>query len=334
MLGDVRARLTRRLRRHSARGVVLCYHRVAGPQLDPAALDVPPAVFAAHMDVLRRLACPLALGEFERRRRDGRLPARAVAVTFDDGYADNLHAALPILEAHGIPATVFVTTAGIGAATEFWWDALERACYASAALPARLVLEVGGERVVRDLDEVARARPASRLDADDARRRLYDWLSAWLRVRPPAVQREAMVALQRWAGVEATARPTHRTLREEELVRLAQSPLIEIGAHSVTHPVLGLLDAAAQRDECVKGRDSLHRWLGAAPAMFAYPFGEGAAVTRAAEQAVSAAGFEAAFTTDARAAWRWNRRTAVPRFAMQAWSAAEFARRFEQWFEA
>ena len=333
MLGGARARLARRLRRYSARGVVLCYHRVAGPQLDPAALDVPPDMFAAHMDVLRRVACPLALGEFERRRRDGQLPARAVAVTFDDGYADNLHAALPILEAQGIPATVFVTTGGIGAATEFWWDALERACYASAALPARLVLEVNGERVVRDLDEAARApRPASGLDADDTRRPLYDWLSAWLRVRPPAVQREVMVALQQWAGVEAAARPTHRTLREDELVRLAQSPHIEIGAHSVTHPVLGLLDSAAQRDECVRGRESLNRWLGATPVMFAYPFGEGAAVTRAAEAAVRAAGFEAAFTTDARAAWRWNRRTAVPRFAMQAWSAAEFARRLEVWF--
>jgi len=285
------------------------------------------------MSVLRRAACPLALSEFEYRRRRGQLPARAIAVTFDDGYADNLHAALPVLEAHGVPATVFVTTGGIGAATEFWWDALERACYVPAALPSRFVVEAGGERVAHDLDEAARAPlPATDLAAD-ARRPLYAALSAWLRIRPPAVQREVITALQRWAGVEATPRPTYRTLGVEELVRLAQSPLIEIGAHSVTHPTFGLLDPAAQRAECVEGRESLRQWLGVAPAMFAYPFGDDAAVTRVAEAVVRDCGHEAAFTTGAQAAWRWNRRTAVPRFAMQAWSGAEYARRLEQWFE-
>ena len=321
------ARLARRVRRHSSRGVVLCYHRVAGPRPDRARLDVTPAQFAAHLAVLRTHACPMPLGDFERARRSGRLPSRAVAVTFDDGYADNLHSALPLLEAQDMPATVFITTAGIGADAEFWWDAIERICLAPQALPSRLALKAGGDEFAWTLDDVARA------SATDGRRPLYDALSAWFRARPVAVRTEALAQLHAWSGCASHARDTHRTLRVDELVTLAHSPLIEIGSHSVTHPALGLLRVADAFDECVESRAALARWLGVAPTLFAYPFGDGAAIGPGAAAAVREAGYAAAFTTGAQAAWRWNRSTAVPRFAVQAWDAEEFARRLDHWFD-
>jgi peptidoglycan/xylan/chitin deacetylase (PgdA/CDA1 family) len=169
--------------------------------------------------------------------------------------------------------------------------------------------------------------------AFDARRTLYDALKAWLRALPSAVLGEAVAQWQTWSGTAAAARDGHRTLRVGELQALACSPLIEIGSHSVSHPVLGLLDAEAQREECTASCEALAHWLGRAPALFAYPFGDGAAVTRGAESAVRAAGYDAAFTTSAQSAWRHNRATAVPRIAMQAWDGAEFARRLPLWFD-
>ncbi len=325
------ARLTRRVRRRSLRGIVLCYHRVAGPRADPAGLDVLPSQFDAHLALLGAQAQPMALGAFERARRTGALPERAVAVTFDDGYADNLHAALPLLAARSVPATVFVTTCGVGAEGEFWWDALERGCSVPHPLPARLSLAPPGHVFTWTLD--ARAQAGDVADALDARRPLYDALKTWLRALPAAALREAVAQWQAWSGTAAAARDGHRTLRVDELQTLARSPLIEIGSHSVTHPLLGLLDADAQRDECMGSRAALSHWLGRAPALFAYPFGEGAAVTRDAEAAVRAAGYDAAFTADAQAAWRGNRATAVPRIAMQAWDGAEFGRRLPLWFD-
>jgi peptidoglycan/xylan/chitin deacetylase (PgdA/CDA1 family) len=124
------------LRRRSPRGVILTYHRIAGPRPDPLLLDVSASNFDAQLSVLSRTAAPLRLDEFESLRREGRLPARAVAVTFDDGYADNLHAAAPLLERHEIPATVFVTAGMIGSARGFPWDE------ADAGLPSHRALTV------------------------------------------------------------------------------------------------------------------------------------------------------------------------------------------------
>ena len=143
----------------------------------------------------------------------------------------------------------------------------------------------------------------------------------------------AVAELVEWAGAESAPPDANRTLRVDELQALARSPLIEIGSHSATHPVLGLLPEAAQREECAASRASLARWLGVAPAHFAYPFGDGAGVTREVEAAARSAGYAAAYTTAAQAAWRWNRAMAVPRFAMQAWDGAEFGRRLDQWFD-
>jgi peptidoglycan/xylan/chitin deacetylase (PgdA/CDA1 family) len=322
------ARLQRRVRRRSPRGIVLCYHRVAGPRRDPAMLDVSADQFTAHLAVLRTQARAMPLAAFERARRGGTLPERAVAVTFDDGYADNLHVALPLLTTHDVPATVFVTTSGIDAEMEYWWDALERACFEPPALPSRLNV------MVRDrVFSWPSGDGAARTDAGIDRDALYRALSAWLRTQPAAVQGQAMAQLAAWAGVSLCARTSHRPLRVDELQALAHSPLIEIGSHSVTHPMLDLRGPAERADECVASRTALARWLGSAPAHFAYPFGEGGGIGRGTESAARAAGYEAAFTTDARAAWRGNRAMAVPRISMQAWDGAEFARRLTLWFD-
>lgn len=312
------ARLVRRVRRLMPRGVVLCYHRVGGPRPDPAQLDVSAAHFAAHLAILRAQASPLSLAEFERRRRAGTLPKRAVAVTFDDGYADNLHTALPLLEQARVPAEVFIVTGAVGSDAEFWWDDVARAC-THPARPSQLRLML--DDAVLKYDDVAR---------DDAM--LYATVSMWLRPRAAHHQKDAAAQLLAWAGASATPRESHRPLRVAELQRLAASPLIGIGSHTVTHPVLGPLDARVRAAEFRDSRAALAQWLGAAPAHLAYPFGDGDAVTPVVERAARAAGYTVSLTTVAQAAWRGNRAQAVPRIAMQDWDGDEFERRLALWF--
>src|SRR5687768_16576249 len=90
---------------------ILIYHRVI-PEPDPLLPDeICARQFDWHLALLGRWFRVLALAEAVAQLRDGTLPARAACVTFDDGYADNVSAALPLLRKHGMPATFFLATA-------------------------------------------------------------------------------------------------------------------------------------------------------------------------------------------------------------------------------
>ncbi len=129
--------------------VILLYHRVAEPAEDPQLLCVTPRNFSEQMSVLRKFGKPLPLTELVTLGRDRNLPQQGIVVTFDDGYADNLHNAKPALARYEIPATVFVTAGQVGSTEEYWWDELERLLLEPSRLPEVLVLrtDTGGTRL-------------------------------------------------------------------------------------------------------------------------------------------------------------------------------------------
>ncbi len=96
------------------------YHRVATVDSDPLGLCVATERFAEQLELLQSAARIVPLGEITRARSNG----LTVAITFDDGYADNALAAAPLLEAHDAPATVFVVAGAVGSGRAFWWDRL------------------------------------------------------------------------------------------------------------------------------------------------------------------------------------------------------------------
>lgn len=106
-------------------GIILCYHRVATDSGDPYSLCVPPGEFRRQMEFVRARCCPVALREVSQSGAQGSSRPR-LAVTFDDGYLDNLTEASPVLEELGLPATFFVTTAGLTDPHGYWWDVLAR----------------------------------------------------------------------------------------------------------------------------------------------------------------------------------------------------------------
>src|SRR6185437_3528364 len=105
---------------------ILMYHRVADVAVDPWRLAVSPGWFERQMADLARHRSPMPVGELVDRLRRGTAPKDAVAVTFDDGYVDNLVYAKPILAEYGIPATLFLPTGSVGQPEEFWWDELAK----------------------------------------------------------------------------------------------------------------------------------------------------------------------------------------------------------------
>ena len=339
MIGRARSALrqvARAIRRHSPRGVILMYHRVAGPRFDPQSLDVSADNFIAQLDVLRQRASVIPLDEFNVRRRRGTLPRRAVSITFDDGYADNLVTAAPRLAACTLPATVFVATGMLDANREFWWDDSERIAFSAARLPGPVPgvpiawNAADGAPFVADASHAAWTVLSSH--DPTARHRLYRALCASL-YPLSAERREALLAtLREWAGVESGARPSHRTVTTDELRRLALAPGVSIGAHSVTHTSLARLTHDEQYRELEDSRAALVQAIGRQISSVAYPYGQPDDVSAVTTRAASFAGFDYAVTVSQQAAWMLSPEYRLPRCIVRNWDGPSFARELDVWF--
>lgn len=280
LLSRLRGRIDRAL---ANRAVILCYHRVADLACNPFETAVTPAQFEEHLRAIRSVATPVPLDRLVASLRDGRMPHRAVALTFDDGYADLAEAALPLLQKYDTPATMFLVSGALGQSGEFWWDVLERVFLQPGPLPERLELELAGSRFTRELGEASEPRP----DSWEAERRwLFDSppphtprqqlvrdLHPLIGKLMPAEREHATEQLCQWAGLPASARPTHRTLTAPQAKQLADCPLIEIGGHTANHPMLPMLSAAEQQREISDDKAALEALIGRPIRHFAYPFG-------------------------------------------------------------
>jgi peptidoglycan/xylan/chitin deacetylase (PgdA/CDA1 family) len=298
-------------------GLILGYHRIAEPSDDPYGITVTPRHFAEQLELLARCARPMRLQAFCRAAAEGRLPQGAVALTFDDGYADNLYIAKPLLERFDIPATIFVSTSFLG--REYWWDELADLVLTSA-LTQPLRLRAGQHSFSW----------SPRGSADPKlRRKLLRHIYLWL-LPLEADQRTAALAQLR-AGLQPlppAEQPLRRGVTPEELLRLAAGGLIEIGAHTVSHPALGGLPAAAQRDEVQPSKAHLERLLGEPVLSFSYPNGSLSATT---VRLVREAGFTCACQSRTALAWRGSDRFQLPRLWPQDQGGAQLARRLRRW---
>ncbi len=199
--------------------------------------------FREQMRFLRRRLRPLPLEEAVRRLREGTLPPGAVAVTFDDGYANNLHEALPILAEHSIPATIYLATHYVETGALFPYDRIRllRDFWRRSGLPERPGACSMKDYLTRPLDEVT-----ALIDRD--------WREAG--TAPTGVQHEAL-----------------RPLRRDELPRLDPA-LVSFGAHTHRHVILRN-ETRERRDEEIRRSAGLVReWRGAPEGLFSYPNGQ------------------------------------------------------------
>ena len=146
------------------KAVVLLYHRVHRSYRDRWQLCVSPENFAAHLRCLKRSFRPVRLAEIATMIADGKVKQNSVAITFDDGYRDNLTAAIPILEQMRLPATFFICGDAASEGESFWWERLE------ASLQLMELDDAGVERLHRRLmiaDVVERHRILAELPAAD-----------------------------------------------------------------------------------------------------------------------------------------------------------------------
>jgi peptidoglycan/xylan/chitin deacetylase (PgdA/CDA1 family) len=275
---------------------ILMYHRIATPDVDPWGLSVSPERFSKQVQALCARRTVLSMDAFVGRLQSGDLPHDAVAITFDDGYLDNLHQAKPILEAAGVPATVFLTTSRIGTGEEFWWDEIARMVL-SRREPLSTCLTMADDDLQIDLPHLdpkkeprltwrAWHRPVT------AREAAYQTLWKNLQGYAPERRDESMVQLRRVFGA---TRPNPEDLPMCAAdVRALVSECVSVGAHGFTHQSLTSLPLVARVDEIERSRMETEG-LSALPVTgFTYPHGDRDAETI---EMVRRAGFRWACST-------------------------------------
>lgn len=233
--------------RFTGGALILGYHRVADVEDDPHMLAVGTRHFAEQLEVLSKLARPITLQELVQGLPDGKLPPRAVVLTFDDGYADVYCRALPLLEQFQVPATVFVASGYLDG--HFPWD-------------------------------------------------------------------------------ETKPEPQARALTVDELLRLARSNLIDIGAHSVNHPRLATLPIDRQRREIEQSKATLQELVCRPVAGFSYPHGSASDATR---EIVRQSGYGYACTSFNDIVREDGDRFHLPRFWPPDWDGDQFGRWLSRW---
>lgn len=292
--------------------VVLIYHRVMVLSADPHRLAVSPENFRAQMEYLKENFRLVLFDE-----EWSKVQEPAVAVTFDDGYADNYLHALPILEEVGIPATFFISTGTLGTRKEFWWDELERLVLGAIDCPRRFHLQD---------PEFARSwATASR----EERLCMHDELHPLLQKLRAPRREEWLEQLRTWAGVDRTGRATNRPLTADEVKKLGASPWATIGAHGVTHTCLSILPENEQWQEIAASKQRLEELLGTQVETFCYPYGNRVHYNRTTLELCCRAGFRKAAANFPGQAHRWTSPFEVPRHVVRDWDVATFSARLK-----
>jgi peptidoglycan/xylan/chitin deacetylase (PgdA/CDA1 family) len=300
-------------------------------------LCVTPEHFAEHVELVAESYRPIRLRELVAALRAGELPSRAVAITFDDGYADNLGAAKPVLERKGVPATVFVASGWIGGERMFWWDELEVLLLRPGRLPPVLELEMGSEILRWHLEEdevYTREAAAARsgwtvLDRHDPgpRQQIYRELCALLRGLDERARERVLDSFRSPGAGRDVPDGKARPMTVDELRRLAGGDIVDIGAHTITHPTLSTLEPDVQRAEIAGSKQQLEGTLDRPIASFAYPYGSAGDFDETTALIVRDAGFDHACANLSR---RLERRTdtyRLPRVLVRDCGGAELARR-------
>lgn len=325
-------RLLRRLaRRIIPQTIILLYHRVKDADYDPQLLCVSPKHFAEQMEILRTAFRPCLLRSLSDRKFFG--SPRTVVVTFDDGYADNLLNAKPILQQYGIPATFFISTGFIGTEQLPYWDQLSHLFLQTPSLPPRLELAINGEMKIWEfggeppVDKSWNLLQASNSVRQDA----YKVLCDGLRLMNSAERTQILTEICTWSCKSEPVSTSTLFMTVEELRLLASDSLLEIGAHTMTHQNLASLSIKEQQLEIAEGRRLLEEMVARKVHSFAYPYGSRDNYSHNTVRILKQEGFDCACSNFGGTVWYGSDRFQLPRVLVRNWSADEFIKNIDRY---
>jgi peptidoglycan/xylan/chitin deacetylase (PgdA/CDA1 family) len=252
----------RLLRRTSGMPVILMYHGVSNESReglldrDGKHIDVP--LFRRHLDLLSKRRKVVPLGELTQALANGDDTRGLLAITFDDGYLDNIECAAPVLTDFKLCATFFLATGFIGAHRWAWVDRVEAALHAARKQEVRLSI----------LGETAQ------IAGQDSRVALLRRIKAALKKLPWDIAETRVAELERELGVTQDAPWSFYRFMSWDQARQLASAGFEVGAHTVNHAILSRVPREDAQREILVSRDRVTQELGSCSATFCYPNGK------------------------------------------------------------
>jgi peptidoglycan/xylan/chitin deacetylase (PgdA/CDA1 family) len=207
------------------------------------------------------------------------LPPRALIITFDDGYYDNLAHALPVLKANNLPSVIFLTTDFMGASAPFYWDFVAY-CFLftrrdHADLPA-MGLQSWNDESTRDAV-------------------MHRWIES-VKILPEAEKQQAIQDIADILDVSVPAKAFFDLYLTWDQVRELSQSGVEFGAHTASHPILTRISIEQVREELEKSKKRIEEEIKKPVISFAYPNGQGGDFSPQVIDAVSKAGIKVAFS--------------------------------------
>ena len=268
-------------------GAILMLHRVTATPEKPGGvnrhLNIAPTFLDALLaDMKAGGYAFVSLNEAIERIKAGGKDGQFATITADDAYRDNMTEALPVLDKHGAPITIYVAPGLIDGAADLWWDVVED--------------------IVNARDQLTLATPKGPVTIDcstpgkkvQANARLHSWLTTEVREED---QRAALRELARANGFELDTKRPGTLMNWDEIRAMAGHRLVTIGAHTVNHLNLKRLSEADARHEIGDVRRILRDKLGEDPRHLAYPYGYVSAVGCREVGFARDAGYASAVTT-------------------------------------
>jgi peptidoglycan/xylan/chitin deacetylase (PgdA/CDA1 family) len=287
-------------------GAILMFHRVCPSQPRDFApnllLEITPEFLDAVISRVKALGFTIVDIDTALTMTAESSGQKFAALTFDDGYKDTRDVALPILEKHAAPFTMYVTTGFAERTARLWWVELEEAI----ARLAYVRVTIG--------DQLFDLPSASAAEKDAAFATLYQALTDG-----PEENLLAVIAeLAQQAGVDPLSIPEELCLDWAGIETIAKHELCTIGVHTLTHPRLGKLTEVDMRRELADSRASIEAHIGKPAEHLAYPVGNPVAAGLREFQTAAELGFKSAVTTRPGMIFpaHDHRRTALPRLSI------------------
>lgn len=290
---------------------ILIYHRVLAQQDLLFPEESHAEIFDQQMELLATVFRVMPLNEAIEGLRSGKLPSRVACITFDDGYADNAEIALPILKRHGLPATFFVATGFLDGGRMFNDTVIE------------LIRRAPGDTI--DLGSIGLGQFPVETSAQ--RRQTIFQLLDKLKYLPLEERQSMVEAILALVPVDL---PRNLMMTASQ-VRELHSAGMEIGGHTVSHPILTQMENSAACADIATGKEMLEDIICAPVRFFAYPNGKpGTDYLPDHVRMVRKLGFDAAVSTAPGAASKSSDVYQLPRFTPWDRGAVRFTLRMAQ----